>query len=166
MMGDIKNFISCRLPGGSLWKALKKSRRQYKENPQTLMYRRIYSMNLRCYFRFGKNYHLMDYEERGSKAPSFLYHVTSGDLLEKIRLDGIRNEKTGIVFLTHSRKYLEYFFSVKKEPVLLRADVKAMLQSGYSFFRNEQEHWMWIAERIPPEVVSETTFEAESEYMI
>lgn len=139
--------------------AIKNSRRRMKENPECEMFRRIYRMNIRCFFHLGKNYHLMDYLKVKNDLPAALFHVTSGNNAEIIMKQGLRNQDTKIIFLTNAKKYLQYFLSVKEKPTLLCVDVHRMARDGYEFFRNEQAPWMWIAERIPPEYLSVTTID-------
>lgn len=101
----------------------------------------------------------MEYDEVQSDFPSVLFHVAPGDCLDDILKNGIRNKKTKIVFLTNSFRYIDYFFSLKKEPVLLRVDVKAMLCDGYKFYRNSLCDWMIITECILPEYISVIDFD-------
>lgn len=164
-MGKIKKFISCRLPKGSLWQALKKTKKQIRENPEDRVFKKIYRLNLKCYFHFGKNYHLMSYDE-SENVPKYLFHVTSKENFEEIMKSGLKNPKTGIVFLTDSVKYLRHFFNEKKDPVLLCVDAEKMFSEKYRFYQNSDYFWMWISEEIPPKFLCQGDFEKYRDYMI
>ena len=137
-----------------------------KENPESLMYRRIYRMNIRCYFHAGTNYHLMDYEKTAENLPPALFHVTSGADAERIASQGLKNEKTNIIFMTNAEKYLRYFQSVRQDSVVLSVDVHRAAAEGIEFYRNQQDNWMWITEWVPAEYLSVTTLESGKELLI
>lgn len=98
----------------------------------------------------------MQFERVNSDVPPQLYHVTERANLQSIMQKGLCNEKTLMVFLTYSDKYVSYIIKKRKyrNPVFLRIDAEQMHKNGYSFFKDEAYPLVLVTQNVPWEYIS------------
>lgn len=143
--------IRTRLSGNQRFRIIKECKRLYKANPHIAFYKMQVKLNIKAYFHIRPSYGCMHFKVTDSNIPSQLYHVTERSKLPSIKRDGLFNKKTMTVFLTSSDNYALYIIRRKKikDPVLLRVNTEAMHKSGFLFFTDELNPFVWVVNLVP-----------------
>lgn len=124
----IFNGIRTRLPWGKRFRVIIKCIQLHKANPNIAFYKQQILLNIKSYFRIKPQYGIMMFERVNADIPARLYHMTEIEYLTGIKQKGLCNEKTHMVFLTDSDKYISYVVKKRnfRNPVLLRIDAERM----------------------------------------
>lgn len=141
-----------RFPGGQRFSCIQDAFRLYREHPDEPFYKIQLILNTKAYFYLAHYFPLTCYAVE--HCPPVLYHVTSRPLCSSIFKEGLHNEKTSIVFLTDSHKYISNFLPFRNDPVVLRIDAKQMLDEGYTFFCNGNNKAVYTTYNVPAKFIS------------
>lgn len=106
----------------------------------------IYNNKIRAFYghSFDKKILMKEIES----IPSQLYHGTSKEAYEKIKLEGLKKKNRQYVHLSESMKTAFKVGERKsKTPIILTIDVKSAQNEGVKFFKSGD---MYLADFIPP----------------
>lgn len=156
--------IKDRLPSGKRFISVIRSFRLFVKNRNIPFYKYQFMLNVKSYFYLVR-YMPMVYTQTQS-IPAFLYHITEKTNAEGVFENGIFNRRTSVVFLAASKEYIEYFSSLKDDPVIIKIDISKMYSEGYPFFTNDSSVGCWIKNE-PAEAGSVyLTYEVPAEFLV
>lgn len=141
-----------RLPGELRFCAVLETLQLYRNNRDIPFYKKQFLLNVKSYFRLIP---LVSLNCRiAVPCPPTLYHVTCKAYCPSIFVDGLRNKKTSVVFLTDSQKVISWLFQRRLDPVVLRIDAKRMYDEGYSFFNQTADKAIYLTNHVPAQYIS------------
>ena len=91
-----------------------------------------------------------------ARPPDMLFHGTSPDVLQEIRVTGLLPMRRQYVHLSVDRAMaLEVGRRKARQPVILQINAAAAHEAGVQFYEGNER--VWLADKVPPEFIVESS---------